>query len=179
MPGEGACSRRPGKPGEGAACQPARPGGPGGRKFVRAPGDEGRSGCWCSGGRPGAEEAPPGVACAGAHGGWAACSGEELPWAERATRSTGSGAGAGGAASLQRSLTHPGFVLRRRPGSPLPPPPAALWWWQLSFSCPSLPRSLSPQPGASALPGLRKALGRSAGCFEIQLLTRDPVRPAL
>lgn len=139
MPGEGACSRRPRKPGEGAACQPARPGGPGGRKFVRAPGDEGRSGCGCSGGRPGAEEAPPGVACAGAHGGWAARSGEELPSAERATRSTDSGAGAGGAASLQRSPTLPascseggrGLLCPRRPqrsggGNSVSPAPACL-----------------------------------------------------
>lgn len=85
--------------------------------------------------------------------------------------------GKAGRSVAQPSPVLPGCALHVRRGSRLSALPAAFRLWRLSFPCPSRPPPLPP--GATAVPGLRKALGCSAGWIEIQLLTFDPVRPAL
>lgn len=93
------------------------------------------------------------------------------------TGRAGSRAPAGGAASRQPSPVLARCALRVRRGSRLSALPAAFRLWLLSFPCPSRPPPL-PR-GAAAVPGLRKALRCSAAWIEIQLLTFDPVSPAL
>lgn len=117
---------------------------------------------------------PPGGRCRGVRR--LGCGGWELPSVERAKRSAAAGPGRGRSieAAAPRS---PGFALGRRRGSRLPSPGAALRPWQLTVS-PAPASLVLCQPGATAIPGLRKALGRSAGWVAIQLLTCDPVRPA-
>lgn len=112
-----------------AACAA---GGPGRRKFVPAPGGEGRSGCGDPGSLPGAGQAYPRAAGAGAYGGWAAAAGSCPPWKGRSeARAAGPGSGRSVAAAAPRS---PGFALGRRRGSRLPSPGAALRPWQLTVS---------------------------------------------
>lgn len=175
-PGEGACSRRPWKPGEWAACQPTLPGA--WEEGSLSPRRGARAG-QAAGARAAARRRTrrtPCDLCRGARR--LDCRGGELTSAERATRRAGSRAAAGGAASRQPCPALPGFALWRRQGSRLPPPPAALRQWQLTV-CPAPASLVLSQPCATAVPGLRKALGRSAGWVEIQLLTSDPVRSAL
>lgn len=179
-PGEGAGRRRPRQPGEGAACQPARPGGPGGRKFVPARGDEGPA-ADARTAAPWRTRRPPGGACARAHGCWAAAAGScPQPKRQRGARAVVPGPGRSVAAAVpgspwesrsggggrrvcprcqELSVSGNSQCLLRRPALVFSQPGATL--------------------GAALVPGPPKPPGRGAGWVEIHLLTCEPVGPAL
>lgn len=149
-PGEGACSRRPGKPGEWAACQPTLPGA--WEEGSLSPRRGARVG-QAAGARAAARgrtRCTPCDLCRGARR--LDCRGGELPSAERATRRVCSRAGAGGAASRQPCPALLGFPLWRRQGSRLPRRRRLSGSGNSQFVLPQ-PASSSPSPVTPRCPG--------------------------